>query len=198
MRRLVVSALLVFLCLIPAHSAQQDNSNSQSPKALLDCLSERNELRKTDAAAKKWEDWANENVPKHQKLLADYDELRQKNNDLASTNFMLRNKLEPQSSIAMQWVFWISAGLGVGMLVLFTIFKAVKRAWPLTGPKRQLFVLVSVASWATIAVILNGDMSDHPINMLATDIAASLPAILFGGIGFWWIGKTQPKAKPDF
>jgi hypothetical protein len=192
----------LFFSVVPAISAQQDEPNAQRPKALLDCYAERNRLRETDAAARKWEEWAKENVPKHEKLLADYDEMRRKHDDLATDNFVLKEKMEALSSVPGQWIFWISAGLGIGLFTAFMIFKAFKRGWALIGrtfvsspAKKQLFVLIVGATWISVATLLalsvNNDLSAHPINLLATVGVYSLPAILFGGVCFWWIGKHQ-------
>jgi hypothetical protein len=100
------------------------------------------------------------------------------------------------------WFFW-AMGLGVGLIVALTISKAIKRACPLikraspsSPTKQQLFVLIVGASWISVAtllaILLNSDLSGHPINLLATVGLYSLPAILFGGVCFWWIGKRQP------
>jgi hypothetical protein len=202
MKRLAVSTLLLFFSVIPAGSAQQDEPNAQSPKALLDCYAERDRLRETVAEARKWEEWARENVPKHEKLLADYDEMRRKNDDLAADNFVLKEKMEALSSVPGQLIFWISAGSGLGLFAAFMLFKAVKRGWPLIGraslsspAKKQLFVLIVGATWISVSTLLasslNNDLSAHPINLLATVGVYSLPAILFGGVCFWWIGKHQ-------
>ena len=148
------------------------------------------DLSDCDAKVQNWETCGNStNVP-------NYNRARQDNDELTAENSRLNRKLEPQSWVVMQWIFWVSLGLGVGMLAAFAIFKAVKLGWPLSALRKQLFVLISGATWITIAALiglLNG--REGPINLLATVVVCSLPAILFGGVCFWWIGKDQPSQK---
>jgi hypothetical protein len=69
----------------------------------------------------------------------------------------------------------------------------VKHVRPLTREKKQLLVLTVGAGWVTVAGIgvSDSNLSNHPVNLFLTVVVYSLPALTFGGIGFWWFGKTE-------
>lgn len=188
MNRLMVSLFFVVgLCLVFAWSVkpqdQQDDIQQQTDKFLA--ARRLKELSECNAKVQEWESWWNENRP-------NYDRVRLTNDELTTENFRLHGKLESQSWVVMQWLFWISAGLGSGVLAMYAVVKSVKWLWPSSAPRKQLFVLILGATWISIAVLL-AFLIDRggPINLVATVSLYSLPAILFGGIGFWWIGKTN-------
>jgi hypothetical protein len=197
MRRLAVSLFLALgLCLGPTVNAQQKDQDNGTQKQVDKCFSDLaarrlKDLSDCDAKVQQWESWANTIGPNN-------DHVRQDNDELTAENSRLNKKLEAQSWVVMQWLFWIAAGLGAGALAMYAIVKSIKWSWPQSAPGKQLFVLISGATWITAAALLallNDRLSDHPINMLATVCVYSLPAVLFGGVCFWWIGKNQPSQK---
>jgi hypothetical protein len=192
MRRLVVSALLLFSSEVPARSAQQENP--QEPKATLsECY----------AKVQEWEEWANRNLPNVPPPPLRPGQRASSVLEPTPEQFAHNIGRIREEESKSQWLWFFSAmGLGAGLIATLTISKAIKRAWPLmrqtsllSRAKKQLFVLIAGATWISLAsllAILNNDLSNHPINLIATVGMYSLPAILFGGVGFWWIGKGQP------
>jgi hypothetical protein len=194
MKRLVLYALLLSFSVVPARSAQQENP--QETKATLsECY----------AKVQEWEVWADknlQNVPSPPLGPGQRASILEPIPERFALN--IRRIGEEESKLLWLW-FFRAMGLGAGLIAALTISKAIKRTWPLirrTSPtsrtKQQLFVLIVGATWisvATLLEILNNDLSDHPINLIATVGVYSLPAILFGGICFWWIGKCQPSQK---
>jgi len=77
--------------------------------------------------------------------------------------------------------------------------------------KKQLFVLLAVASWITLIIIWallpihyydnsgvigeSGGYSDLGVDWLKSyGIACALPAVVFGGVLFWWFGKSRDRS----
>jgi hypothetical protein len=196
MKRLMVSALLLFSSVVPARSARQENP--QEPKATLsECY----------AKVQEWEEWADRNLqnvpPPPLRPGQQASSIIEPTPEQFAHNVRRIREEESKS----QWLWFFRAmGLGAGLIVALTISKVIKRAWPLiqraspsSPAKKQLFVLIVGATWISVAtlvaVMLNNDLSDHPINLLSTIGVYSLPAILFGGVCFWWIGKNQPSQE---
>jgi len=42
---------------------------------------------------------------------------------------------------------------------------------------------------------LSARFSLHPMALLLSVVAYSNPAVLFGGIIFWWLGRVEPKVS---
>ena len=66
--------------------------------------------------------------------------------------------------------------------------------------RNALAVLILGSVWITAAALIavnDSDLSKHPVNMLFTVLVYSLPALLFGGVGFWWFGKENSKRRPN-
>jgi hypothetical protein len=194
MKRLMLSGLLLSFSVFPARSAQQENP--QGTKATRsECY----------AKVQEWEVWADknlQNVPSPPLGSGQQVSILEPTPERVAHNIRRIGEEESKS----QWLWFFRAmGLGAGLIAAFTISKAIKRTWALirrtspTSPaKQQLFVLIVGGTWisvATLLAILNKNLLVHPINLLATVGVYSLPAILFGGICFWWIGKCQPRQK---
>ena len=64
--------------------------------------------------------------------------------------------------------------------------------------KKQLVVLLIVASWMSVAFWDaistyrpgEGQLNPSMLDLMMTGLVHSIPAILFGGILFWWFGKS--------
>ena len=67
--------------------------------------------------------------------------------------------------------------------------------------RKQLYVLLAVAGWITVAVVVA--YNNNPYDRLDVRYSPpfeaafifSLPAVLFGGILFWWFGKQPEKTR---
>ncbi len=63
--------------------------------------------------------------------------------------------------------------------------------------RKQLYVLLGMAGWVClanlIALAVATDRIDYELaTFIITSFALSLPALLFGGILFWWVSKNRP------
>jgi hypothetical protein len=191
MKRLVLSALLLSFSVVPARSAQRENL--QEPKATLsECY----------AKVQEWEEWADRNLPNVPPRPLGPGQQVSSGPEPTPEQFAhnIRRIRDEESKSRLLW-FFRAMGLGVGLIAALMVSRAIKRALrlirrtsPLSPAKKQLFVLIVGATWISVATLLatlNNDLSDHPINLFATIGVHSLPAILFGGVSFWWIGKDQ-------
>ena len=201
MKRLTASASFTFLWLVLSCLGQEqpprpaDDLQHQLNQFLKQHRSEESNiltLPECSTRLREWEAWADTNLP-------NYERMRQDNNELTAENSRLNRKLESQSWIVMQWLFWVSVGLAAGALAMYAIVKTVKWSWPQSAPRKQLFVLLAAATWITLVALLAILIGrSGPINLLANVVLYSLPAILFAGIGFWWVGRSEPKSKMGF
>ena len=195
MNRLVLSALLLSFSVFPARSAQQEKPQ-ETNATLSECYAKVQEL----------EEWAGRNLPNAPLRPLGPGQQVSSGPEPTPEQFAHNIRRIREEESKSQWLWFFRAmGLGAGLIAALTVSKAIRRTWPLirrtspTSPtKQQLFVLIVGATWisvATLLAILNSDLSNHPINLIATVSLYSLPAILFGGICFWWIGKCQPSQK---
>jgi energy-coupling factor transporter transmembrane protein EcfT len=104
----------------------------------------------------------------------------------------------------------LGAGIvGTFMFMRFAV-KVAKRWWPVSKQRRQLIVMISMASWVTIAsavaLIVTTDQVHaleglrfqiHPVNMIISLLVYSLPALSFGSVGIWWFGRKKPETLWD-
>jgi hypothetical protein len=151
--------------------------------------------------------WYEANVAKHESLLADYKKLKAENASLTEENekyereiplggFGPYDKYKPLMNTGAAFV-----GFGIGGSIVFLIGKALwalKRLWPSSASSCQLVVLLATAVWISVAAwigVNDSMLSRHPVNMLFTVLVYSIPALAFGGIGFWWFGKSKEKAQ---
>ena len=60
--------------------------------------------------------------------------------------------------------------------------------------QKQLLVLLVGAVWVSVAALIgvnDSGLSHHPVNMVFTIFAYSIPALALCGVGFWWFGKAK-------
>lgn len=146
-----------------------------------------------------WNAWADKAMPKYRTLSQDYETLNRRDQQLQEENQNL------QSSVRQAWdtwkaivVFLLASGIGVGVGLVFMLVRFLKRARPWSAALRQLLILVAGAIWMSLAslIAINDDvLSKHPVNMLFTVLVYSIPALAFGGIGFWWFGRQSDKGQ---
>lgn len=48
---------------------------------------------------------------------------------------------------------------------------------------------------AAVVAVNDSDLTKHPVNLLFTVLVYSIPALAFGGIGFWWFGRAVEKSE---
>jgi hypothetical protein len=68
--------------------------------------------------------------------------------------------------------------------------------------KKQLIVLLIVAAWISVAFWdaisvykpWEQELGPSMPDLLMTGFVHSIPAILFGGVLFWWLGKNADRA----
>lgn len=144
-----------------------------------------------------WKEWADRAMPKYQTLSQDYDTLWRENRHLKQENGELQSKAEFMSVIGTIVSVAVAAmGIGVGAFGAFVLGRLVKRSRPLSPTARQLIVLVVGGIWVSAAALIgvkDDTLSTHPVNLLFTVLVYSIPALAFGGIGFWWFGKAKPQ-----
>ena len=94
-------------------------------------------------------------------------------------------------------VFGVGAGLVWALVRVLRWVLANLRRW--TSAKKQLIVLLAVASWMTIVALIGISRDFYPIVILEHTLLYSLPGLLFGGIAFWWFSRkivADPQETP--
>jgi len=61
------------------------------------------------------------------------------------------------------------------------------RRWLPTPERKQLATLLLVAVWVSLAAL--AELSGPGRSSLGQVLIGSLPAVLFGGVFFWWFGR---------
>src|SRR5258708_3508285 len=133
------------------------------------------------------QDWVNENYPKHQQLIRDFDKLQY---EYAESS----RRLNSVKLLAIAFgSLGFGAGIGLGIGVLWLAIKAIRKARPFSKERKQLFALLVVAAWISVAaVVMSGDAPQHPIAAGVYTLIASLPAVSFGSVLIWWF-RNNPK-----
>lgn len=81
--------------------------------------------------------------------------------------------------------------------VITVAVKALLQKHPLrqlTREKKQLVAVLLASGWISVAAFIaanDRELSHHPVNLIASVFVFSLPAILFGGVSFWWFGRSS-------
>ena len=115
-------------------------------------------------------------MPKYNEITANYETLEKRNTELEDER-----------------PYFLAAAFGVGLFIVFAIGKGIRRAWPLGSERRRLVLMLLVASWISLAFF--GAHANGDSDWSSDAFVYSLPALLFGGVLFWWFGKslTPPK-----
>jgi hypothetical protein len=138
-----------------------------------------NELATCQAKLDEWKKWGDETVPKCRASEA--------------RNIRLQEQLDSDEGIL--WRIGIAfVAFGAGFCGAYVIVKSIKRVWPLSPARKQLIVLLAMAAWMSIAALLSAadrHLLNHPVDLAFSVLVYSIPALAFGGIGFWWFGKGK-------
>ena len=150
-------------------------------------------LKDCQAKVVEWQGWYNSNTVRYNE---DYEKLM---SDFATER--LRNKdLQEELASSRESLVFGGIGLGSGLILAFLAWRGLRwlvrrpRLGSVSPAKKQLAAMVLAALWISIsgfAAQQEPRLAIHPINMAFTVIVYSLPALLFGGIAFWWFGKAK-------
>jgi hypothetical protein len=75
----------------------------------------------------------------------------------------------------------------------------MKRLFPLLNERKQLLVLLVIAAWCSVCAMIqftDSSTIDHPIGSLVMAVLMSAPALLFGGVLFWWFSPWRTRPRP--
>lgn len=106
-------------------------------------------------------------------------------------------RLSPDSAVSFAFALVISTGLGGFLIGLLSPPGLRQRARSLlsTPGRRQLATLLAAATWVSGATLsyhcpsLGAEVGCE-LRELARVVGTALPAVLFGGIFFWWFGRV--------
>lgn len=153
-----------------------------APKTLSEC----------QAYALEWQAWYKYNGPICERLRTDYAALVDRHRETQAEN----ERLSGGAAEIRLRIFVAFVAVGFGAFLAFLVSRGVRRAWPLSFEHKQLAVLVMVAAWISIAALIavsDSRFSYHPVNSAFRVGVWSLPALVFGAVGFWWFGKKHPR-----
>jgi hypothetical protein len=182
-----ISLYALLLCLLSPPCISQGNTSSLTPeqqnKMLREACTDTGvqliaELHECQEKLQQWKDWGAENVPKHEALLRDYDELK-------------RQKTFGFYTAAIT-IAILAVGIGLGIGLLNRLVQVCKRLAP-SKAKKQLTVMIACSIWLSVAATVlasDSNLSKYPISLLVSVFIYSLPAILFGGIALWWLTRS--------
>jgi hypothetical protein len=144
-----------------------------------------------------WNAWADRAMPNYRSISQDYETLNRKYGESQREIERLESSLSGAQDMRIT-VFLGTLGLGIGAVAAFYTVRFLRRVRPFTAQRKQLIVLIVAALWVSAAgwIAINDDtLSKHPVNMLFTVLVYSIPALAFGGIGFWWFGRAAEKGQ---
>jgi len=186
----VTSLVISLLLLLCTSMAQNASSSAPSIKSAadLDKFLAGNSLKDCQANFATLQNWANANYDRAQSLQVENTRLRR---ELAS---------ETKRGDRM-FLGFLGAGVGLyctwlASYLLRLVVASARRSWPVSKQKRQLIVLLMIASWMSIVSVLasnNEGLAGHPINLAVWILVYSVPALSFGGIAVWWFGRSKPE-----
>jgi hypothetical protein len=132
------------------------------------------DLGKCNARNTQLEQWYAENKSKYDALQNENAELEEEVNNKDAWRGLL-----------------FGAGLGLGIAVVYLIYRGIKKIWPPSSQHKQLAVLSLSAIWVIVASLMAMAVFPHASisAMKFRAMVYSLPGVLFGGIGFWWFGR---------
>jgi hypothetical protein len=175
--------------------SQQPSTPAKPPSDLasvrtqadLDAVLAKRRLQECETNLQKWNDWRTNNKD----ALDEYEK-----NSGSCIEVVQSSKVEARIQTAIGY-FSFAAGIVVSLFLIWRIGLAVRRFFqkrPFTPEKKQLVALIIASLWASGAVVFSlnePDLTRHPVNLLATVFVLSLPAMLFGGVSFWWFEKAK-------
>ncbi len=88
------------------------------------------------------------------------------------------------------------ASFAAVIFLVWGIVRIWKWVWPGVLKRIQLVILLVVAAWCSICAIvqaLNEQTVRHPISAGITTLLLCTPALLFGGVAFWWFSPWKPR-----
>ncbi len=127
-------------------------------------------------------DWYAENKPIHDQMLADYAAIKQEN-----------------TAIRSMFGFGVGAGIATVLLSAFVFLKFRTKLIPRTARGQQFLLLTFAGLWCSACCLflaLSPSGVIHPINAAVNALLLSSPALIFGGLGFWWLASGDPKSEP--
>jgi hypothetical protein len=169
--------------------AQNQSQQSVTPPKMseVECTLNKIRLDECQKDLKQWQDWSTAN----DEGLRAYQ--RESGYYIGLAEHTTRETVIQYSSFGF--------GIGAGIVVLWMVIVSAKRffqkrPWrPFTPDKKQLIAVLLASIWISTAgfiVAQDYELLRHPINLLAATFVLSLPAILFGGVSFWWYGRKYP------
>lgn len=142
--------------------------------------------------ARKWAEWAAVNKPRHDALLADYEEI--------------------SKGVVYEKAFVFGLGLAAGFALIFALYKTVRtmlraiRSGQFTADRKRLVILLLAALWISAAVIASFNDDDNrsggrygrlQFPSAAIEVVLlSIPIVLLGGVCLWWIGRNRQQPAP--
>ncbi len=142
-----------------------------------------------------WQAWADENIPKCKAAMADAKNFDAEKSEMRDRYEALRFENEGLEHRRVEFNLLTAAvGIGIGIGAAFYLARGLRRFWRISARGKQLTFMVLGAFWMTGAAVIavnQSDLTNHPVNLLATVLVYSLPGLLFGGIGFWWFGRPR-------
>jgi hypothetical protein len=167
---------------LPANFSGWDQSG---PKTLTACQTKVYE----------WQKWYDGNIGVFGDLKTNNDRLTRENNELGTEDSRLRSELKIAEPVG---IFSGFLGLGAGIGIIFLLAKWLRRApqpsTSVSAEKKKLLLLIGGAGWISVAVVICSQRQIlylHPINLLVAVVVYSIPAVLFGGIAFWWLRSSR-------
>jgi len=176
MKRLSCLYLLAFSVCAAAQTHDEIRHSVEQIQEKLETKQKPADLQQCQARVKELEDWGRVNVPKCTALL---------------------DELDARRDMDVIWkIFPAATGLGLGFGILWVAVRAVRRVRPFSKERKQLFTLLTVAAWISIAALVTASNApEHPIAAVAYTFIVSLPAGAFGSVLFWWFGKKTGTAS---
>lgn len=90
----------------------------------------------------------------------------------------------------------ILCGLFLGACICLVVYWKAREFFSSVEPEsvvrhKRLWVLIGVAGWVTIACFIAQSGTRNLFYFLELAITYSLPALLFGGVIFWWLRDSK-------
>jgi hypothetical protein len=148
----------------------------------LSQVSDQQNLAGCQARVQQLQQWIDTYYPIGQRLEAENKQLKQDMEEKDAGRYLLSG-----------------LGIAIGGGFLYAIYRGIKRMirwWPQSKQRRQLVILLLMATWITVAAMIalsDSRLSYHPVNLVLSVFVYSLPALSFGSVAVWWFGRTKPE-----